>query len=392
MMTILLIVIFISFIGVGLPDSVLGTAWPVMYRELNLPISLAGYITITVSGGTVISSFLSSRLINRFGTGLVTAVSTLLTAIALLGFSNTSNPIFFFLLAIPLGLGAGAVDTALNSFVVLHYSATHMNYLHCFYGIGVTISPFIMSLALGEDENWRNGYLTVALIQSVITIIAFVSLPLWNKVQKITQEESELIPRTLSFKELMSMSVVRYSCFAFFSACALELTVGSWSSSFFVNTKGVEKDKAAMLAMLFYIGLAMGRFLSGVFVNKLGRRRILRISLMLLLASIIVFILPLWIWLSAAALFFIGLGIGPVYPNLVHLTPKFVDAEIVQSVMGVQQSMTYVGVMLMPWLFGVVAQIFSTALLPYYLLILFVMYAVTFGMLMKNVKGKRNYV
>lgn len=386
MMTALLLIIFISFIGVGLPDSLLGTAWPAIYQEFGLPISLAGYITATVSVGTIISSMMSARLINRWGTGLVTAVSALLTALALLGFSFTKNPVFFFLFAIPLGLGAGAVDTALNSFVALHYSATKMNFMQCFYGIGVAVSPFIMSLALGDNGDWRNGYRTVGMIQCIITAVSFLALPLWHKVQKKDRESQGYIPKNLSIAELAKIPAVRLSCFAFFSACAIELTVGSWSSSFFVDTKGIAKDQAAILAMLFYVGLAVGRFISGILVKKLGRKQILRICLVLLLLSMIAFAIPAKIWLSAVALLLIGLAIGPIYPNLVHLTPQFVDEDIVQSVMGAQQSMTYLGIMLMPWLFGILAQATSTALLPFYLLILFAVYAFTVLVLIRTPK------
>ncbi len=384
----LLIVIFISFIGVGLPDSLLGAAWPAIYREFDLPISLAGYIASTCSFGTVLSSLMSARLINRFGTGLVTAVSTLLTAIALLGYSQTSNPIFFFLLAIPLGLGAGAVDTALNAFVALHYTASQMSYLHCFYGLGVAISPFIMSWALGEDENWRKGYFTVALIQFGITAICFISLPLWNRAKKQAEEESDAEVKTLTIKELVKTPGVLVSCFAFFTTCSIELTAGSWSASYFVNTKGLHTDQAALIAMLFYVGLAGGRFLSGVLMNKLGRRRMLRISLLIQPAAIILFLLPVHYYVTALALLLIGLGIGPVYPNLMHLTPDIFGEDIAQSVMGLQQALTYVGIMVMPWLFGVLAQSFSTALLPYYLLIIFVLYALMLTLLMKDFKKR----
>ncbi len=386
MMTALLIIIFISFIGVGLPDSVLGTAWPLIYREFDLPISLAGYITSTVSAGTIVSSLMSSKLINKFGTGSVTAVSTLLTAIALLGYSLTETPVFFFLLAIPLGLGAGAIDTALNSFVALHYSASQMSFLHCFYGLGVAASPFVMSLALGESGDWRRGYFIVALAQLTITAVCFLSLPMWHKVRKKDEAENTVPIRTLSIHELVKTRGVMLSCAAFFASCALELTAGSWSSSYFVNTKGIAADRAASVTMLFYIGLASGRFLSGLFAGKLGRSRILYISLVILPISGIVFMLRLPVWMSAAALFFIGLGIGPVYPNLVHLTPKNFGEDIAQSVMGIQQSMSYAGIMLMPWLFGQLAQLFSTALLPAYLILMYLIYALTFLWLMRKVK------
>lgn len=389
MLTLLLVIIFISFIGVGLPDSVLGAAWPVMYREMNLPISLAGYISMTVSVGTVISSFLSAKLINKFGTGLVTAVSTLLTAIALLGFSHTRNPAFFFLLTIPLGLGAGAVDTALNAFVALHYSASQMSYLHCFYGIGVAASPFIMSFALGDSGNWRRGYLIVALIQFALTALCFISLPLWNKIQKKDKEGESAPVRTLTVGEMVRTKGVLLSCFAFFASCAVEITVGQWSASFFVNTKGLEADTAALVAMLFYVGLASGRFLSGVLMSRFGRRGLLRISLVLLPIAIFVYMLPVHPVISAIALLFIGLGVGPIYPNLMHLTPDFFGEDVAQSIMGLQQALTYVGIMLMPWLFGVLANTFSTALLPAYLMALCVIYCVILIALLKIMEAEK---
>ncbi len=390
MLITLLIVIFISFIGVGLPDSVLGTAWPAMYPEFGLPISLAGYITSTVSVGTIISSLMSSRLINKFGTGSVTAVSTLLTALALLGFAFTEIPVFFFLLAIPLGLGAGAIDTALNTFVALHYSASQMSFLHCFYGIGVAASPFVMSLALGSDGNWRRGYLIVAMIQFAIAAVAFVSLPIWRKVQKRDEEESAVKPKTLSIPQIIKTPGVMLSCFSFFFNCALELTTGAWCSSYFVNTRGLSADRAAVITMLFYVGLACGRFISGMLAGRLGRRRILFIALIEQIFAVVLFVLPLPTAVGATALFFIGLGIGPVFPNLVHLTPKNFGEDVAQSIMGVQQAITYAGIMLMPLLFGVLAEAFSTALLPYYMILMLLFYSLTFTALMRVVNKKRN--
>ncbi len=388
MLTALLIVIFVSFIGVGLPDSVLGTAWPAMYAEFDLPISLAGYITATVSVGTIISSLLSARLLKKFGTGIVTAVSTLLTAVALLGFALTQSPVFFFVFAIPLGLGAGCVDTSLNAFVALHYSASMMSFLHCFYGIGVAASPFIMSLALGDSGDWRRGYIIVAVIQFTIAATAFAFIPLWRKVQKKDTEESTVEVKTLSIPQLIKTPGVFWSAFSFFTICALELSAGAWCSSYFVETKEIQADSAASITMLFYIGLALGRFLSGVAAGRLGRRRILRISLGLLPVAIVVFMLPLPNFVTACGLFLLGLGIGPVYPNLVHLTPTNFGEEIMQSVMGFQQAMTYLGIMLMPPLFGVIAETATIALLPYYLVAMFALYAVAFVMLFRTV-GRR---
>jgi fucose permease len=388
MMTALLIVIFISFISVGLPDSVLGTAWPVMYRDLNLPISLQGYISSAVSIGTIISSLLSSKLILRLGTGLLTAVSVGLTAFALLGFSLTYNPAFFFVMAVPLGIGAGAVDTALNSFVALHYSASTMSFFQCFYGLGVSVSPFIVSLAL-KDNNWRQGYLTVSVILFVICVFSIFSLPLWNRVQKQSEEKNEVEQKDVSLVKLLKRPAVVFSCVSFFFACSIELTAGSWSSSFFVNTKGVHADEAALMAMLFYIGLTGGRFLSGVLAKKLNCCKILYVSFAVLAAALVLYLLPFPIYITFAALFFIGLGVGPIFPNLVYITPILFGKSLAQSVMSIQMASTYVGIMVMPWLFGVLAQRSSTAILPLYLMAMFVFYAVFFIMLMKKADTSR---
>ncbi len=388
MLATLFVIILLTFIGVGLPDSVLGTAWPSMYREMNLPISLAGYISSTVSLGTILSSLLAARLIRRFGTGTVAAFSTLLTAVALVGFAYTRHAPIFFLLAIPLGVGAGAIDIGLNSFVALHYSASKMSFLHAFYGLGVAITPFIMSLALGDNGDWRKGYFVVAMLQFLLALIAFLSLPLWKKVEK-REENAETLAKPLTFGQVLKIPAARLSALAFFAHCALELTAGSWSSSYFVNTKGISPDKAALVTLLFYVGLTLGRILSGIFADKLGRRRILRISLYVLPVALILFALPLPTWLAAVSLFLIGLSDGPIYPNLSHLTPKFFGKENSESVMAVQQAFTYIGILVMPWLFGVLAQLFSTALLPYYLAALGALYAWIMLSLFKAVKKQK---
>ncbi len=389
MLATLFVVIFISFIGIGLPDATLGTAWPSMYQDLNLPLSLAGYISATINVGTIIASLASAWLIKKFGTGLVSAISTLLTAVALLGFSFVGHSVFFFLLAIPLGLGAGAVDTALNNFVVLHYSASKMSYLHCFYGLGVAISPFIMSLALGENGDWRKGYFLVAILQFIITAICFLALPLWNKVQKADEEQGEAPTKVVSLKELLKKPSFCFSCLAFLFACSVELTAGGWCSTYFFTARKMPESTAALMTTVYYVGLTLARFLSGTFADKLGRRRILRISIILLLCALLLFMLPLWNWLAVLALFLVGLGIGPVYPNLVHLTPKFFGKECSQSVIGAQQATTYVGIMLMPWLYGILAEALTPHLLPFYLLIMFAIYALSFFALLKAVKKEK---
>lgn len=388
MLTTLLLVILISYIGIGLPDSVFGTSWPAMYSELNLPISLAGYITSTINIGTIISSVLSSKVINKFGTGLVTAASTGLTAVALLGFGFAKNPVFLFLLSIPLGLGAGAIDTALNSFVALHYDASKVSFLHCFYGVGVASSPFILSLVLGEEGNWRRGYIVISVLLIFITLINFISLPIWKKVQKNDAQNAETVHKTLSLKEMVSIPGVLYSCFVFFASCALELTTGYWCSTYFVNTKVMRVDEAAKITMLYYIGLAGGRFISGLLSKKLSSKTIIKISFGLLFVSIFILLFDLPLYVSMLSLFFIGMGIGPVFPNLVHLTPYNFGENVVESVMGLQQAVSYVGVMIMPWLFGVLAQRFSTSVLPLYLMVLLILYFVFYILLIKTLKKR----
>lgn len=383
----LLVVIFICFIGVGLPDSVLGSAWPVIYQELNLPISLAGYISSTVSACTIVSSLMSARVIKRFGVGGVTAVSTVMTAAALYGFAFTHHPVWFFVLAVPLGLGAGSIDTALNNFVALHYSASRMNFMHCFYGMGVAVSPYLMSAALSVNNNWRRGYIFVAVIQTVISMVAFLALPLWKKAAKKDVEDNSSESRILSLSQMLHMPMALMSSFAFLTACAVELTAGGWSSSFFVNAKGVSAEHAARITMLFYIGLTMGRFLSGILVRRLSRWSIVHIACLLMLCSIALLMLPLPVTVCAAALFFLGMGIGPIFPNLTHLTPTIFGRDISGSIMGLQQTASYVGIMLMPWLFGLIAEKLSTALFPFYLFALYGFFILALLLLEKGRKG-----
>lgn len=387
-MTSLLIVIFICFIGVGLPDSVLGSAWPVIYKELNLPISLAGYISATVSACTIISSLISAKVIKRFGAGGVTAISTVMTALALFGFASTKNPVCFFVMAIPLGLGAGSIDTALNNFVALHYSASKMNFLHCFYGLGIAVSPYLMSAALSADNNWRKGYVLVAIIQSVISVVAVSALPLWKKAEKKDAESNSSESKILSLSQMFRMPMALMSSFAFFASCALELTAGSWSSSFFVNTKGVSADLAAKITMLFYVGLASGRFLSGILTGKFSRWRVVYASSLVMLFAIVLLMMPLHFTVSSVALFFIGMGIGPIFPNLTHLTPKIFGRDISGSIIGLQQTASYAGIMLMPWIFGMIAENLSTALFPFYLFVLYIIFI--FVLLLLGKKAKKN--
>ena len=269
MSTILLVIIYISFISLGLPDSILGSAWPMMHLELNVPVSYAGLATMIVAGGTIISSLFSERLIKRFGTGKVTAISVLMTALGLIGTYMVPGFWGICLLGIPLGLGAGAVDSALNNFVALHYEAKHMNWLHCFWGVGATAGPFIMSFWLLRESGWRMGYATIGLIQGILVICLFVTLPLWKKMEK--QEENKESERSNTrISELLEMRGAKPALIAFFCYCGVELTTGLWGSTFLVDTLGLSAEKAAKWVSIYYLGITVGRLLAGFLAIKLN--------------------------------------------------------------------------------------------------------------------------
>lgn len=372
MATLLLVVIYIAFIGLGIPDSLFGAAWPAIYQELDLPVSWANLVTIIISGGTIVSSLLSARLINRFGTALVTAVSTCLTALALLGFSCSDSMIWLCLLAVPLGLGAGAIDTALNNYVALHYNATQMSFLHCFYGIGVSVSPFLMSLALSAGS-WRDGYRTVFWFQLGIAALTILSLPLWRRVHRSGTggAEEEEPARTVGFFQLIRQRKVQMACLVFIGSCGLEYTCGNWGSTYLVQARGMGADDAAMLITFYYLGMTVGRFLSGVLANRLDSLRLIQIGQGVTLAAIVLILLPLPVGVAGVGLFLVGLGNGPLFPNMLHLTPRRFGRDVSQSVMGMQMAASYVGTLLAPTLFGLIAQQIDAGWFPVYLLALY---------------------
>lgn len=368
MSTLLLIIIYITFIGLGIPDSIFGTAWPAIYVEFDLPVSWANFITLTISGGTIISSLLSSKLIHRFSTERVTAISTILTALALLGFSCSEHFLFLWLMAIPLGFGAGAIDTALNNYVALHYSSSHMSFLHCFYGIGVSCSPLLMSLALAENGNWRGGYRTVFYIQLAISILSVITLPLWKRVE--TPENIEGTSSAIGFGTILKMPKLYIVGLTFIGSCAIEYTCGNWGSTFLVSAKGFSVDRAASIITFYYVGMTLGRFLSGILATKWTSRQLVIVGQGIVTTAILSLLLPLPAIASGAALFFIGLGNGPIFPNMIYLTPEHFGRENSQSAMGLQMVLSYVGILCAPALFGIIAQNISVTLLPIYLTIL----------------------
>lgn len=387
MVTLLLIVIYIAFIGLGVPDSLFGTAWPAIYKDFNVPVSYGGLITLIITLGTVLSSILSSRLINKFGTGIITAFSTLLTAVSLLGFSFSNNILCICFCSLPLGLGAGAIDSGLNNYVALHYKSTHMNFLHCFYGVGVSLSPYLMSLALSDNNKWRLGYRTAFLVQAFITVIVFISLPLWKKAVQSNQSQGNSInARTITISEMTKMPSVRATWLVFFCACGIEFTCGTWGSVYLVNTKGIGADFAAKIMIFYYIGISVGRFLSGILSNKLSNNRLIYLEQAIIILSALILILPLSPVLTGVTLFLVGLGIGPIFPNLIYLTPKNFGEDISQSVMGTQMAAAYIGVMTVPSIFGLIAEAFGAKLLPFYVFFLFLIMAFATNILSKLVK------
>ncbi len=386
MATLILIVIFIDFIGLGIPDSLFGPAWPAIYEEMGLPVSVGSVVSLINTGGTVISSLMSAYLIKRFGTARVTAFSTVVTAVALLGFSFSGNFVFLCLFSLPLGLGGGAIDSALNNYVALHYKATHMNFLHCFYGIGVTLSPFFMSLALAENNDWRGGYRMAFLVQILIAAVTVLSIPLWKKTAEKEGSAAEEAQVAVSPLYLAKMRKVRMSWLMFICSCAIECTAGIWGSTFLVESKGVLPESAAEIIMFYYMGMAVGRFLSGVLAARLSAWKIIRMGTAVLCVAIVLLFLPLPTFGIAAALFLVGLGNGPIFPNLTHLTPETVGKELSGSAIGSQMAAAYVGIMVFPPVFGVLAQNVTPDIFPYYLAVFFLVMLAAMFLLLREVK------
>ena len=366
MYSLLLAIIYLAFISLGLPDSLLGSAWPVMQPELGADISWAGIITMIIAGGTIVSSLNSSLVIRKFGTGVVTAVSVAMTALALFGFSVSGQFWQLCIWAIPYGLGAGAVDAALNNHVALHYSSRHMSWLHAFWGVGVSISPNIMSVCLSRQLGWAMGYRTVSILQMVLVTILILSLPLWKK----SEEAEEAKPRALTVRQALKLTGAPYVLIAFFCYCALESTAGLWAASYLVGHRGVDEQTAAAFASFFYLGLTGGRFLSGFITDRFGDRKMIRFGILAMMAGVALILLPLpGNTLALLGLAVIGFGAAPVYPCIIHSTPVNFGKENSQALVGIQMASAYTGSTLMPPLFGLIAQYIHMGLYPVYLMI-----------------------
>ncbi len=381
MFSLLIAVIYMAFISLGLPDSLLGSAWPVMYGELQVPLSYAGVISMIITGGTIVSSLSSDFLTRRLGAGLVTAVSVLLTAVALLGFSLSSTFLMLCLFAIPYGIGAGAVDAALNNYVAIHYSSRQMSWLHCFWGVGVALSPFIMSSCLTAGYGWHAGYRTVSIIQFCLVAILFLSLPLWKKSASAETPEADAGAPHGGIWRALRIPGVAGALLTFFGYSAAESTTGLWTSSYLVLSRGLTEESAAQFISLFYLGITVGRFLNGFLADRFGDRAMVFSGIGIIVCGLVLIALPTGGTVTAlAGLVCLGLGCAPVYPCLIHATPANFGTANSQAVIGLQMASAYTGSTLMPPLFGLIANHISAGWFPFYLAIFAVL---MFGMTLR---------
>lgn len=351
--TLVLLVIYLAFISLGLPDSLLGSAWPVMYERLRVPVDYAGLISMIVAAGTVVSSLFSGKVISRFGVPIVTTFSVLLTALALMGFSLFGEFLYLCLLAIPLGLGAGSVDSALNNYVALHFEAKHMNWLHSFWGVGAAIGPIIMAGHFAKGDSWSSGYGTVAWIQLGLVVILVLSLPLWAKNKE--PEQTEESSKSEGFFSLIGrVEGLKQALLVFFLYCTIEATFGLWGASFLVFEKGFEADQAARLTSLYFLGITIGRFLSGFLTAHFSNKQLVYLGQGIIGLGLILLFLPFSATIIPGFLL-VGLGCAPIFPSLLHETPVNFGAKNSQTIMGMQMASAYVGITLMPFLFGKLA-------------------------------------
>lgn len=363
----LLVVIYLAFISLGLPDSLLGPAWPTMYVDLAVPIHFAGIISMVIAGGTVVSSLWSARLIARWGVAAVTTGSVLMTALALVGFSFSHHFIFLCLLAVPLGLGAGCVDAALNNYVALHYQAKHMNWLHCFWGVGAAVGPMIMAAKLAQGQPWSTGYFTVGVIQALFVLVLLLSIPLW--VGKPVTAAKGAAGAKGGWNELLRMKGLKHAMLVFFCYCAVEATFGLWGASYLVFARQFEVDDAARLVSVYYIGITAGRFASGFLTEWFTNKQLVYAGQGTIVLGLLVLLLPFDATLLPGFLL-VGLGCAPIFPALLHETPRNFGKQHAQAVMGIQMASAYIGITLMPLLFGKLASYLGYSFLLVFIAVL----------------------
>ena len=381
-MSFLLGIIYLSFISLGLPDALMGSAWPNMYPEFQVPVSYAGMIPMTIAFGTILSSLQSDRLTKRFGTGKVTAASVGITALALWGFSVSHSFLQLCLWAIPYGLGAGGVDASLNNYVALHYASKHMSWLHCMWGVGTTLGPYIMGAVLTGGAAWNMGYRVMSLLQMVLTAVLIISLPKWKEENPAGEEAKSGKP--LTFREIISIPGAKAIILCFFCYCAVEQTTMLWASSYLNLAKGIDAKTAASFAGMFCIGITVGRGINGFIAMKWKDEQMVRMGEGMILMGILVMLLPLGNLASLIGFSLVGLGCAPIYPCIIHSTPEYFGAERSQAMIGVQMASAYVGICLMPPFFGLLANHISIRILPLYLLLFLVIMGVMYELLNKK--------
>ncbi|MGN7299946.1 MFS transporter [Ferdinandcohnia sp. SAFN-114] len=373
MTTFLLLIIYLAFISLGLPDSILGAAWPAMRPDFGAPLETAGYLFMTVAGGTIISSLVSGKVLKRFGTGKVTVVSVLMTAAALLGFYFAPSVAWLLVCAIPLGLGAGAVDAGLNDYVATHYQAHHMSWLHCFWGVGATLGPIIMAQFILEENAWRSGYLVISVLQFTLVIILFFTLPLWNRVTKSSnitlieeEEAAKITPNGEDVKDAKPLQIkgVKLALASFLFYCAVEATVGLWGSSFLVNVKDLSPATAAKWVSFYYAGITLGRLITGFITFKITNRTLIQLGQIIALTGAIILIIPLPSLFSLIGFIIVGLGLAPIFPCMLHETPTRFGKQHSQTIMGYQMAVAYTGTTFMPPLLGFVASQTTIGIFP----------------------------
>lgn len=371
MATFILLIIYLAFISLGLPDSLLGTAWPAMSNDLALPLGFAGYISIATTASTIISSLFSGHLLEKIGTGRLTLISAILTSAALFGLSQAPSLGWLIVLSIPLGLGGGAVDSALNNYIAKHYKAHHMNWLHSFWGVGASVGPIIMASFLTDSPEWRKGYLTVAILQAILALILLVTLPLWSKLAKTVHADKKTEPDTDQVTALptekinaLKLKGFKPTIFAFLFYCAAEATVGLWGASYLVNTKDISADVAAQWIALYFAGITVGRFITGFVTFKFNNLVIIRTGQIVALLGSLFIVLPLPDYLLLAGLILIGLGLAPIFPSLLHETPNRFGQGNTSKLMGYQMAMAYTGFAFLPPLFGYIATKTTIAIFP----------------------------
>jgi len=371
---VLLAIIYVAFISLGLPDALLGAAWPSMYRDFSVPVSYSGIIFMIIAGGTIVSSLQSDRLTKKLGAGAVTAISVLTTALALFGFSISHSYIALCLWAIPYGLGAGSVDAALNNYVAIHYASRHMSWLHCMWGVGASLGPYIIGYALTGGAGWNSGYRYIAVLQIGLTAVLFFSLPLWRGQAKTARKTGAADTKAapIPLRHVVMIPGAKEIMLTFFCYCAVEQTANLWASSYLVLHQGVSAKTAAGFASLFFVGITAGRFLSGFLTLLLNDMQMIRLGQGLITVGIITLLLPFGTITSLAGLLLIGLGCAPVYPSIIHATPANFGEDKSQAMIGVQMASAYAGTCLMPPVFGLVANHLGISLLPFYLMLILI--------------------